>query len=182
MKIAVMKDTLTVVHLENEMWFTEHGLRASNFLDATLNEDNCDIIHLIPTDNYTPPTIPAFFTSYGYTFENNQFVINQHGEEKLQSFLQFEKQRIKDLVVEAAQIRLDVFARTRNYDGILSAATYATSTVPKFQQEGQYAVEARDQTWAKLYEILAEVEAGTRPVPTSYADIEPELPVLAWPV
>jgi hypothetical protein len=85
-------------------------------------------------------------------------------------------------IVDSVQKRLDDFAKTRNYDGILSASTYASSTVPKFQQEGQYAVVARDQTWATLYEILAEVQAGTRPAPQSYADIEPDLPVLAWPV
>jgi hypothetical protein len=85
-------------------------------------------------------------------------------------------------VVAKTQERLDTFARTRNYDGILSACTYATSTVPKFQAEGQYCVEARDATWAQLYTMLAEVQAGTRPVPTGFEDIEPELPALAWPV
>lgn len=85
-------------------------------------------------------------------------------------------------IVAATQKRLDDFARTRSYDGILSACTYATSTVEKFKAEGQYCVEARDATWAKLYEILGEVEAGTRPMPSGYADIEPELPALAWPV
>jgi hypothetical protein len=84
-------------------------------------------------------------------------------------------------VVSQTQDRLDTFARTRNYDGILSACTYATSTVPKFQEEGQYCVEARDATWAKLYEIMAEVEAGTRPMPSGYADIEGDLPALVWP-
>lgn len=82
---------------------------------------------------------------------------------------------------DAIQTRLDDFARTRNYDGILSAATYATSTVPKFQAEGQYAVTARDATWAAAYQILAEVQAGTRPMPSQPSDIFPELPVLAWP-
>ena len=84
-------------------------------------------------------------------------------------------------ITTATQQRLDAFARTRNYDGILSACTYATSTVPKFKAEGQYGVEARDATWSKLYEMLAEVEAGTRPMPAGFSDVEPELPVLAWP-
>ena len=80
----------------------------------------------------------------------------------------------------AVQQHLDNFARTRNYDGILSAATYATSQVPKFKAEGQYAVEARDATWAKCYEILAAVEAGSRPMPT-LDELLAELPVLTWP-
>jgi hypothetical protein len=88
---------------------------------------------------------------------------------------------VQEQIVTATQQRLDDFAKTRNYDGILSLATYATSTVPKFQTEGQYGVESRDATWAKLYEIMAEVEAGTRPMPTGYTDIEPELPPLVWP-
>lgn len=78
------------------------------------------------------------------------------------------------------QKRLDDFARARNYDGILSAATYATSQVPKFKAEGQYAVEARDTTWAKCYEILAAVETGSRPMPT-LDELLAELPVLTWP-
>lgn len=89
--------------------------------------------------------------------------------------------RVMREVTANTQKRLDEWAKTRNYDGILSLCTYATSTVPKFAAEGQYAVQARDATWATLYTILAEVEAGTRPVPSGYADIEPELPALAWP-
>lgn len=84
-------------------------------------------------------------------------------------------------VQDGAQRRLDNFAQTRNYSGMLSLCTYATSTNAKFQAEGQYGVEVRDATWAKLYEILAEVEAGTRPVPSGYSDIEAELPALQWP-
>ena len=79
------------------------------------------------------------------------------------------------------QKRLDDFAKTRNYDGILSACTYATSTVPKFAAEGQYCVQVRDATWAAGYALMDEVLAGTRPVPSSIADIESDLPVLAWP-
>lgn len=80
----------------------------------------------------------------------------------------------------AVQQRLDDFAKTHNYASILSAATYATSAVPKFAAEGQYAVEARDATWAKCYEVLAAVESGSRPMPT-LDELLAELPVLTWP-
>lgn len=88
---------------------------------------------------------------------------------------------LQQTIIEAAQQRLDTFAQTRNYDGILSACTYATSTVPSFQAEGQAAVNLRDSTWAALYTILAEVQAGTRPMPTGFGDIETDLPLLEWP-
>jgi hypothetical protein len=87
---------------------------------------------------------------------------------------------LQDSIISGTQQRLDQFAQARNYDGILSLCTYATSANPKFKPEGAYGVQARDQTWAKLYEILAEVETGVRPVPAGYADIEPELPPLVW--
>lgn len=90
------------------------------------------------------------------------------------------QKQIQDSIVAATQQRLDDFAKTRNYDGILSAATYATSPTTKFYTEGQYAVNCRDATWSALYSILAEVQAGTRPMPSGYADIEAELPVLEW--
>jgi hypothetical protein len=78
------------------------------------------------------------------------------------------------------QARLDAFAKTRNYDSILSACTYATSMNPKFAAEGQYCVEARDATWVKCYEILNEVQSGQRPIP-SWEELEAELPPLEWP-
>ena len=88
---------------------------------------------------------------------------------------------IRVYVVLATQARLDDFARTRAYDGILSACTYATSSVPKFATEGQYAVTARDATWAALYAFMDSVIAGTQPMPSSFADVEPFLPTLTWP-
>lgn len=91
------------------------------------------------------------------------------------------KLRLIESVTASTQARLDEFAKTRNYDGILSACTYASSTVTKFQSEGQYCVNARDATWATLYTIMSAVEAGTHAMPGSYADIEAELPDLAWP-
>ena len=90
-------------------------------------------------------------------------------------------EQIQSEIIKAVQLRLDTFAQSRNYDSILSASTYAASSVPKFADEGQYAVNARDTTWAELYTILGEVQSGTRPMPMSYADIEGDLPELVWP-
>lgn len=91
-------------------------------------------------------------------------------------------EEIQSSIIQAVQLRLDTFAKSRNYDSILSASTYATSAVLRFQTEGQTAVNARDNTWATLYTILGEVQAGARPMPSAYADIEAELPALEWPV
>jgi hypothetical protein len=98
------------------------------------------------------------------------------------SQIQAKKLQLQTSIVAATQLRLDTFAQTRNYDGILSACTYATSPTAKFATEGQYCVTQRDATWAKLYQILGEVEAGTRPMPDSYASIESLLPSLSWPL
>jgi hypothetical protein len=92
-------------------------------------------------------------------------------------------ERLKAAIVTATQAALDAFAATRSYSGIMSACTYVSSTNPTFAAEGAYCVELRDLTWAKLYEMLAEVQAGTRLIPSGYADIAGELPVTTaeWP-
>ena len=91
-------------------------------------------------------------------------------------------EEVKQRITTQIQQRLDRFASTRGYSSILSACTYATSSVTKFAAEGQYCVNARDTTWDTCYTILAEVELGQRPAPQSYADIEEELPQLVWPI
>jgi hypothetical protein len=90
-------------------------------------------------------------------------------------------EQLKSSIVSEVQSRLDTFANSRNYDGILSACTYAGSTIPTFQSEGEYCVLARDTTWAALYQIMADVQSGARPAPANYAEIESELPALVWP-
>lgn len=80
------------------------------------------------------------------------------------------------------QESLDTFAQERGYDGILSACTYATSTISKFQQEGQRCVSLRDQTWATSYALLDEVMQGTRPMPASIDEVRNLLPALTWEV
>jgi hypothetical protein len=99
-------------------------------------------------------------------------VVTKNQEEATKNFI--------NSVTSTVQARLDEFAKTRNYDNILSACTYASSSVDKFKNEGFYCVNQRDATWAKLYEIMTSVQSGTRTMPTM-DEILTELPVLAWP-
>lgn len=85
-----------------------------------------------------------------------------------------------DAYVNTAQAIMDSKMQERGYDGILSACTYATSSVSQFATEGQAAVTWRDSVWAKCYEILNAVTAGQRQQPTLQEFID-ELPAFTWP-
>lgn len=88
--------------------------------------------------------------------------------------------RIQELVLERVQAKLDAFAATRGYDGILSACSYVGSTNAKFKAEAELCVQLRDATWAALYTYIDQLNAGTEVLPYKYSLIEEKLPVLAW--
>lgn len=135
----------------------------------------------VPKYNSATETVSktAVKTSKG-TYEE-AYKVSSLPQDTIAANLKAATDALKVSIVSQVQARLDNFAKTRNYDSILSAATYATSNVPKFRAEGQFAVDLRDSTWSALYSILADVETGKRPVPTSISDIEQLLPSLIWP-
>ena len=118
-------------------------------------------------DGFDAVMLPEGFDitkAHEFTYWNKQFVFDVQGE-----------------ILKKTQERLDNFAKTRNYDNILSACTYAASTVPRFASDGQYCINLRDATWAILYSVLADVVSGARPMPNSFYDIETLLPLMEWP-
>jgi len=86
----------------------------------------------------------------------------------------------KSRLTSAIQSTLDDKAQERGYDSILSLCTYATSTAAKLSAEGQAGVSWRDEVWAKGYTILADVESGSRAIPT-VDELLAELPNFVWP-
>lgn len=87
-----------------------------------------------------------------------------------------------DSLTNAIQNALDDFARTRGYDDIRSACTYAFSADAAFRAEGEYCMALRDATWREAWNLLDDVKAGGRAIP-SEAEVLALLPVgsAAWP-
>lgn len=90
--------------------------------------------------------------------------------------------QLQKQMTDTVQYALDAFAKTRGYDGIMSACSYSNSTDAQFKLEADYCIQLRDTTWRMGYAILAEVKAGNRPVPT-VEELIAELPVgsAKWP-
>jgi hypothetical protein len=88
--------------------------------------------------------------------------------------------QIQAEMTTAVQRHLDAKAQAHGYDGILSLTSYATSTNAKFSAEGIAGRNWRDAVWSYCYQVLADVQAQTRPIPTE-AKLIAELPKMVWP-
>lgn len=81
--------------------------------------------------------------------------------------------------VAAVYAHLNAAAQALGYDDIRAAVTYADEpAVPKFQAEGRACRAWRSLVWAHCYQVLDDVQAGLRPIPTA-ADLIAELPELS---
>lgn len=89
-------------------------------------------------------------------------------------------QIMKNKFLQAVQARLDDEARTKGYDSILSACSYAGAANP-FQAESQSFIVWRREVWTCCYTELLKVENGTRPMPT-VAEFLAELPNRTEPI
>jgi hypothetical protein len=80
----------------------------------------------------------------------------------------------------AIQRALDTEAKTRGYDGILSLASYATSTSARFKAEALAGIRWRDAAWVWAGTYLADVQAGKRKE-LSIPEILAAMPKMEWP-
>ena len=84
---------------------------------------------------------------------------------------------IQASLTQAVQHVLDSKAQELNYDNCLSVCSYIDTGVARFDAEGKAFRAWRSLVWAKGYEILAQVKAGQRTIPTEEQLIA-ELPKL----
>ena len=88
---------------------------------------------------------------------------------------------LKNKFSAEVQQMLNAFARTRGYDDMSTACSYALSSNVVYKTEGQYCVDIRDQVWGKLFEILSDIASRRRIFTNKFSDIVQEFPKLSWP-
>lgn len=150
-----------------------------NLTDDLLKSFN--VIKIQPTDCPTYDIMSHRIEQGQPVFSNDQWIQSWNVVSLTDEEIAQQQKSMQELIVAYTQQHLDEFAHTRNYDGIMSATTYANSPSPKFAIEGRYCIEVRDATWSRLYEIFDEVKNGLRSMPKEFADIKDELPQLLWP-
>ena len=90
-------------------------------------------------------------------------------------------EQIRAALTDAVYAHMNAAAHARGYDDIKAAVTYAEEpAVSIFQAEGRALRAWRSLVWAHCYQALADVQAGTRAIPTA-AQLIAELPALDLP-
>lgn len=89
------------------------------------------------------------------------------------------KASIKATLLKAVDNYMDKTVQERGYDNIAKCVTYEGDEDPIFNAEGTAAKKWRSRVYRKLYNVLAEVESGVRPIPTE-KELIAELPVIEW--
>lgn len=182
------------VPLDYRQAFPNSSFDASGPDDQFLAEAGYARVSLSRTYNHETeklvPSEPYYEAPWVYTVRVEPLTANELAERNNAKL-----EEIQTRIVNQTQTRLDQFANTRHYSNVDSLGKYKDITdqeinqltpqeqplVLKFRTECRYLCLATASTWARLYLILDEVRAGTRPVPNDISDIETDLPPLVWP-
>lgn len=124
-----------------------------------------------------------YLTASEWCNSNNAVIVDKdeyYEVEAIQEPTEEEKQALIQVQLTAAvQSWMDRTVQVRNYDNIYTACTYAYSTDETFKKEGTACLVWRDDIWRTCYNILNEVLAGTREIPTE-EELIAEMPKLEW--
>ena len=91
-------------------------------------------------------------------------------------------QHVYNLAGDYISVKLDEFARTKQYNDFIHLTGYRYSAIPSFAAEAVRGYTLRDQIWVNLLGYFTQVTSGAVPVPTSIADVDALIPDLTWDV
>ena len=90
------------------------------------------------------------------------------------------EEEIQAQLEQGIEAWMNTVVAERHYDSIDTCiARYTDSPNPKYAQEAKAVKDWNTLVWDKCWEILAEVKANTRPIPT-LEEVIAELPRLVW--
>lgn len=90
------------------------------------------------------------------------------------------EEEIQAQLEQGIEAWMNTVVAERHYNSIDTCiARYTDSSNPKYAQEAKAVKDWNTAIWDKCWDILAEVKAGTRPIPT-LEEVIAELPVLVW--
>lgn len=133
-----------------------------------LVEDNRGKEYWLPGDVYGAPA--RVMDKLGPFPNGSFFSAPEMSKEQKEALIQLQ-------LTKAVQQVLDAKAQELLYDNCLSVCSYIDTGVAKFDAEGRAFRAWRSAVWAKGYDILAQVQAGQRAIPTEEQLIA-ELPKL----
>lgn len=186
---VIVEYPVYAVHIRNrahpfEMYTKVHFAAKPTLPEFAYYTQNIELLGEIP------------LVTYGIAYKNLQTLLNElhnvgaagapgtPGEQPTPTPIEDVPQttlvRVMDLAKEMVQDRLDNWAKTRGYDGIMSVVTYAYSSNPVRSAEGTKAIANRDDTWDAMYAYMDKVTTKQLPVPMTVAEISAQLPELTW--
>lgn len=120
---------------------------------------------------------PDLYVGGALKYDNGWTISNQEAIDRKKQELA--EQQIA-AIVKAMEQLFDSTAQSRRYDNRTTCALRAGYAGP-FQAEGIAFATWMDACNAMAYQMLAEVQAGTRPMPETVADALALLPAMQWP-
>lgn len=156
--------------VKEEQYIEEQVIREEQYIEAVLDE-NGEVIkpaETIPAEIIPAEVIPAEYRTVVEDVKVRRFQIVAIPEPSAEEKAAALQKRYTDLI----QRILDTEAQKLGYDNCNSVCTYVDTGVAKFDAEGVAFRKWRSAVWALGYELLAEVQVGTRPVPTEAELVE----------
>lgn len=147
------------------------------FIGFQKNENGNEFIAYVSNNKDEIENNPFMkFTSWAETDKPVELIEGRYriGDDEI---IEAKQTQIQFQLTDAVQHVLDNKAQELLYDNCLSVCSYIDTGVPKFDAEGKAFRAWRSAVWAKGYEILAQVQAGQRGIPTE-AELIAELPDL----